>query len=232
MSGQVMRRREPAHPSPQLPWARILRLLALTYKTGNWRVPVLRKRGADPFLVLVSTIISQRTRDEVTERVTLRLLSRLPTPLAVSRSPVSRVKALIREAGLTKTKAFALKRISRSLVDKFGGRVPTLESELLSLPMVGPKTAHAVLVFAHRRPGLPVDTHILRVARRLGAVHAGTIPGAQFELAQSVPERYWKFLNPVLVQHGQNICRATRPRCGVCPIRVMCLRIGVGHEKG
>ncbi len=206
----------------RLPWGTILRRLPGYYSHGNWRVPVLRRRGADPFLVLVSTILSHRTRDEVTERATLRLLSEYPTPFAAARAQPGRLRSLIREVGLSDAKAWGIQQASRVIVDRFGGKVPLRERDLLDLPMVGPKTAHAIRVFGHRKPGLPVDVHILRVTRRLGAVRGRTISEAQRELAQSVPRRYWMILNPILVQHGQNLCRYRAPRCGECPIADIC----------
>jgi endonuclease-3 len=208
-------------------WPRLLSLLAEFYSRGNWRTPVLRTRGADPFLVLVSTILSQRSRDEVTERATLRLLAEFPTPAAMAKAPLARVLPLIREVGLANSKARAVISASRVIVERFDSQVPRSVHDLLSLPMVGPKTAHAVRVFGYERPGLPVDVHILRVARRLGATRATTIAAAQIELAGLVPRRYWFLINPILVQHGQNLCSARDPNCGVCPVFSVCGRVGL-----
>lgn len=197
------------------------------YSRGTWRRPVLRQRGALPFLVLVSTILSHRTRDEVTARATLSLMGAFPTPLALSRATVPRVRSLIHEVGLSEAKATGLVKAARAIMKDHDGQVPLTEDDLLRIPLVGPKTAHAVLVFGHRMPGLPVDTHILRVTRRLGVVHGGTIKQAQEELAQAVPRRYWGLLNPILVQHGMNTCTPSRPRCVGCPIDQWCEKVGV-----
>lgn len=204
-----------------------MRTLDEHYRTGRWRVPVLRALGADPFLVLVSTILSQRTRDEVTERSAISLLRAYPDANALARAPIPRLQALIRGVGLWRTKAKGLHDAARYIVEHFDGKVPESERELSEIPLVGPKTAHAIRVFAFRLSGIPVDTHILRVTRRLGAVKGNTILEAQRELARTVPKRYWHLLNPVLVQHGMNICAAHAPRCGVCPIARWCLRVGV-----
>lgn len=187
----------------------------------------MRERGVDPFRVLVSTILSHRTRDEVTQRASLRLLKHYPTPSALSTASTARIASLIREVGLAKPKSKGLRRASMEIVGRFGGVVPQKTSDLLSLPMVGPKTAHAVRVFGYQADGLPVDVHILRVARRLGVVKSGSIVSGQLELAAEVPRRYWRLLNPVLVQHGQNLCRATVPLCNQCPIQAWCARAGV-----
>lgn len=210
-----------------IPWGRLISELERFYRKGSWRVPLLRERGADPFLVLVSTVLSQRTRDEVTERATIRLLSAYPTPERMSRASISRLEALIREVGLSKRKALALHLAAKDIAETHGGRVPLSEADLLKIPMVGPKTAHAVRVFGYRKAGLPVDRHILRVCRRLGVAKGSIIAEVQRELARAVPRRYWGLLNPVLVQHGQNVCRDSRPLCGECPISQWCPRVGV-----
>ncbi len=210
-------------------WSKVLSDLQDHYRAGPWRVPVLRSRGANPFHVLVSTVLSQRTRDEVTERSSRRLLAAYPTPRAMAVAPLQRIQKLVREVGLAQNKARALRDASRMIVEQFGGEVPRSRDELLRLPMVGPKTAHAIMVFAHEKPGLPVDTHILRVTQRLGVVKGKTIPEAQRELARSVPKRFWGLLNPVLVQHGQNLCSAHNPRCDECPILEICPQFGVAR---
>lgn len=208
-------------------WQRALSSLVRFYSTGRWRVPVLRERGADPFLVLVSTLLSHRTRDEVTKRATIHLLAKFPTSAALSKASPHEVRALIREVGLSRAKAQGLCAAARTLVSEFGGRVPESEADLLRIPRVGPKTAHAVRVFGYQRPGIPVDAHILRVARRMGTVSGRTIPRAQAELSTNVPERLWGLLNPVVVQHGMNICRARGPLCPRCPIEELCPKVGV-----
>jgi endonuclease III len=206
----------------RLPWARILRRLESFYSQGEWRVPVLRDRGADPFLVLISTILSHRTRDEVTARATVRLLTIYPTPGELARAPLVKVRRLIDEVGLAESKARGVRAASEQIVSVYRGRVPASEADLMSLPMVGPKTAHAVRVFGHELSGLPVDVHILRVTRRLGAVQGNSLRQAQSELSELVPRKYWKLLNPILVQHGQNLCRAHDPMCSKCPIESWC----------
>lgn len=226
-SGAGIRPIRRAKQGRDLPWPTLIRALQAHYGQGTWRVPVLRARGADPFHVLVSTMLSHRTRDEVTERATHRLLSHFPTPQAIANAPLARIEDLIAEVGLTSTKARGIQRASRAILERFGGTVPPSERDLLSLPLVGPKTAHAVRVFGFERDALPIDTHILRVAQRLGAVRSRSIAGAQRELAREVPRRYWKMINPLLVQHGQNICRASSPECAKCPIEPWCPRTGV-----
>lgn len=211
-------------------WGPLLRDMRRFYLSGTWRVPVLRDRGADPFKVLVSTLLSQRTRDEVTERATRRLLEAYPTAKALARAPVTDIASLIREAGLSRQKAEGLRAAAKAIVEKHGGRVPRSEKELRELTRVGPKTARAVLVFGFEEPALPVDTHIHRVANRLGAVRTTSLEETGDQLRSVVPRRYWKELNPVLVQHGQNLCSAINPKCSDCPISDRCPRIGVSWQ--
>jgi endonuclease-3 len=212
---------------PAIDWGPLLGRLRAFYARGDWRKPVLRTRGEDPFLVLVSTMLSHRTRDEVTARATARLIARYPNPSALARAPLSSIRAVIQEVGLSGGKARGLRDAARVIVTKHSGQVPATEPELLAIPRVGPKTAHAVMVFAHRLPGLPVDSHILRVGRRLGVVKGSTTEEAQRDLAREVPRRFWKLLNPILVQHGMNVCIPNRPNCGICPIARWCMRVGV-----
>lgn len=192
------------------------------YRGKGWRVPVLRERGADAFGVLVSTVLSHRARDEATLRAFRQLRREFPTPEVLSAATPSKVAQLIRPVGLSESKAEGLVELSRELVTRFEGKVPSSYEDLISLPMVGPKTASAVKVFGFEHDDLPVDTHIHRVANRLGVVTTKTPEQTRARLAEAVPREYWGLLNPILVQHGQNICLAQRPRCSECPIASWC----------
>lgn len=212
-------------------WSTVLDALASHSSIVGIRRPVLRERGQDPWRVLVSIVVSQRTRDEVTERVTRELLKVYPTPRAVARAGPVRVARKIREAGIARRKARSLVEAAKFLEREFDGRVPFSESDLLRIPGVGPKAAHAILVFGFEKPALPVDAHILRVTKRLGVVSPeATIPRAQRDLAHAVPKPYWHLLNPVLVQHGMNVCSPRAPKCDICPITSWCARVGVPGE--
>ncbi len=214
-----------------IPWGKLLRRLVSYYERGDWRVPVLRHRGGNPFLVLVSTILSHRTRDEVTERATLRLLAHFPTPAAMAKATVSDIEPLVREVGLSQRKARGLVDAAKFLVSEHEGRVPRTLKELLEIPRVGPKTAHAILVFGYSKPGLPIDSHILRVCRRLGATTASNISDAQDDLMNIMPSTYWGLMNPILVQHGMNTCQHENPHCDKCPIIQWCGRTGLTSRE-
>lgn len=216
---------------PRIRWGTLLDSVDRYYEVGNWREPVLRSRGASAFLVMVSTMLSHRTRDEVTLRATQSLLARYPGPEELSRATTSQIRAIIIEVGLSELKARGLRDAARWLVRNNSGRIPSSEQDLLRIPRVGPKTAHAVMVFGYKRPGLPIDVHILRVCRRLGIVRSTTVAGAQEELRRIVPKRQWHRLNPTLVRHGMNTCLARDPKCRNCPISVWCLRVGVKADS-
>jgi endonuclease-3 len=208
--------------APTFPWSSALGTLRTFYNVGEWRVPVLRERGAPAFHVLVSTVLSHRSADSATLTAFHKLITRYPSPQALSKADRREVERLIRSVGIARNKAAGLISMASALVDRYEGSVPSDLEELLTIPMVGPKTAEAVRVFAFRKRAIPVDTHIHRVANRLGVVVTKSPLETQFALAGVVPRRFWGELNPVLVQHGQNLCSARAPKCGKCPISSLC----------
>jgi endonuclease-3 len=222
----IGRRRGPRDrrdPSPRpLPWPEVLARLAAHYQVGLWRVPYLKAHAEDPFQVLVATVLSQRTRDETTDRVAEQLFQAYPTPAALARAPPARLRRILRPVGFYATKARGIRALSRQILERHGGAVPRDLEALLALPMVGRKTANCTLVFGFGIPAIPVDTHVHRLANRLGAVRTRTPEGTEEALRRTVPESLWVPLNPLLVQHGQNVCLPRRPRCGVCPLVDLC----------
>ncbi|MCI4321992.1 MAG: endonuclease III [Thermoplasmata archaeon] len=205
-----------------LDWESLLDRLGAFYHAGDWRVPYLRDHAEDPFQVLIGTILSQRTRDENTDRASARLFAKYPTPKSLTKATQKQIESLIHETGFYHTKARAIRATSREILTRFGGVVPRTLPELTSLPGVGPKTANCVLVFGYGLPGMPVDTHVHRIANRLGVVRTKTPEETEAALRESVPERYWIPVNPLLVQHGQNLCGPYRPKCPECPISELC----------
>jgi endonuclease-3 len=199
---------------------RIVKALKKRYK---WK----RGHSSDPFEVLISTVLSQRTKDANTEKASSALFSRFKTPRELANADIGRIEKLIRASGFYKVKAKRIKEISRIIVEKFGGKVPGRMDELLSLPGVGRKTANCVLVFAYRQPAIPVDTHVHRISNRLGIVKTKTPEKTETELMRRIPRRYWIDLNELLVTHGQNICLPRKPHCSICPIKKYCKKVGV-----
>jgi endonuclease III len=209
-------------PAASFPWETVLDRLSTFYGEGDWRVPYLREHAEDPFQVLIGTILSQRTRDANTDRASAALFARYPDPASLARAPRATIERLIRPVGFYRTKARNIRACAAAIRDRDGGRVPADLEELLALPGVGRKTANCVLVFGFARPGIPVDTHVHRIANRLGLVRTSTPEETERLLRERIPEKYWIPLNPLFVQHGQNLCRPRNPMCAACPIRTWC----------
>lgn len=207
---------------PEPRWELLLDRLGSYYGNGDWRVPYLRDHAEDPFQVLIGTILSQRTRDENTARASLALFRKYPDARSLSNAPIADLERLVRGTGYYRVKARAIRECAAQILTRFGGVVPRDLESLQTLPSVGPKTANCVLVFGYGIPGIPVDTHVHRLANRLGWVRTKTPEETEERLRVVVPERYWIPINPVLVQHGQNLCRPRGPRCAECPIEEEC----------
>jgi len=186
---------------------------------GEEKLPSDRE---DPFQVLISTVLSQRTRDENTERASEMLFSRYRTARQLSQAPLEKIYPLIRESGFYKTKALRIREISRILVEKHRGKVPQDFEALIGLPGVGRKTANCVLVYAYQKPAIPVDTHVHRVSNRLGLVKTRTPEQTETELVKKIPKKYWIDFNDLFVKFGQRICQPRKPLCYKCPIVRYC----------
>ncbi len=209
-------------PPPGLDWEGILDGLSRLYGTGDWRVPYLRDHAEDPFQVLIGTILSQRTKDANTDKASSDLFRKYPDARRLARAPLADLERLIHGTGYYHVKARAIRACAREILDRFGGEVPRDLESLLSLPGVGPKTANCVLVFGYGIPAIPVDTHVHRIANRLGAVRTASPEETEARLRVVLPEAYWVPINPLLVQHGQNLCRPRGPKCPECPIASLC----------
>jgi endonuclease-3 len=185
----------------------------------------------DPFKILVSTIISARTKDEVTGPATERLFLLADTPAAMSKLPEERIERAIFPAGFYRTKAKAIRKAARELVDRFGSRVPDTIEELLTLPGVGRKTANLVVTLAHNKAGICVDTHVHRITNRWGYVKTKTPHETEQALRAKLPKKHWIAINTILVMHGQNICKPVSPLCSRCPVFTYCDRVGVTKSR-
>ncbi|HYK93144.1 MAG TPA: endonuclease III [Thermoplasmata archaeon] len=211
-----------ARSGAEYPWEQLLDELSALYGTGDWRVPYLRDHAEDPFQVLIGTILSQRTRDANTDKASAALFAKYPDARTLAAAKPRDVEPLIRATGFYRTKSRLITATAREILERFGGAVPRDVETLTTLPGVGPKTANCVRVFGYGLPGMPVDTHVHRIANRLGVVRTKTPEATEEELRRVVPERFWIPINPLLVQHGQNLCRPRRPLCGRCPIVELC----------
>ncbi len=176
----------------------------------------------DPFKVLISTILSQRTRDEMTEKASRQLFAKYPDARSLAKAPTKAISRLIRPVGFYDQKAARVKEVSGIIIDQYGGRVPSDYEELIKLPQVGPKTANCVLVYGFGIPRIPVDTHVHRITNRLGLAKTKTPEETERALMKVVPEEYWIDINGLLVRFGQTICRPIGPRCDECSFRRFC----------
>lgn len=175
----------------------------------------------DPFRILITTLLSQRTRDENTDKASERLFSRFKTPQELSKAGVNEIEELIRKSGFYKVKAKRIKEISKIVADN-NGKVPKDAGELMELPGIGKKTANCVLVYAYGKPCIPVDTHVHRIPNRIGLMKTKTPEESERELMKIVPKSQWIKFNELFVKFGQRICKPVGPRCYECPIEKLC----------
>jgi endonuclease-3 len=182
----------------------------------------------DPFQVLIATMLSAQTKDAVTEAASARLFGLAPDPQTLARLAVRRIERLIFPVSFYRTKARHVKEASRQILARFGGVVPGRLEDLLTLPGVGRKTATLVLILSHgSRDHICVDTHVHRLANRLGWVRTRTPEQTEQALYDAVPRRAWSDINLRLVTWGQNVCRPISPRCAICAVSRLCPKIGV-----
>ncbi len=174
------------------------------------------------FQVLISCLISLRTRDEVTAAASRRLYAVAKTPEQIAKLPAKKIEKLIYPAGFYITKAKRIKDISRIIHEDYKDKVPDTMEELLKLKGVGRKTANIVMVYGHKKEGMPIDTHCHRIPNRLGWINTKTPEKTEEALRQLLPKRYWQDFNDLFVSFGQNICRPVGPRCGECPVSKQC----------
>ena len=194
-------------------------------------VTTVAEKHRDPFRVLISCLISLRTKDEVTGAASRRLFAKASTPAKMLRLRERDIAKLIFPAGFYRTKAQRIREISQTLVNGYKGRVPDTLEELLKLNGVGRKTANLVLTVAYGKPGICVDTHVHRLSNRLGWVKTKTPEQTEMTLRKILPKRYWIPLNDWLVTFGQNICQPVSPWCSKCPLQKDCPRIGVRYRR-
>lgn len=206
----------------------IMRRLKVAYPT--WKAPVvafMSQVGQEPYRVLIATLISLRTKDEVTGPAAMRLLTRAPDVSALLRLPEKEIAQLIYPAGFYRVKAKTLRRVCTQIYERFGGKVPDKLDDLLSLPGVGRKTANLVLAVGYGQPAICVDTHVHRISNRWGYVRTRTPDDTEFALRKKLPREYWTAFNSHLVAFGQTICKPVSPLCSECPVAELCQRRGV-----
>ncbi|HOX22611.1 MAG TPA: endonuclease III [Elusimicrobiales bacterium] len=183
---------------------------------------------ADPFQLLIATILSAQCTDERVNKVTPALFRKYPSPTVLARASKPQVEALIRSTGFYKNKALSIIESSKVITEKFGGKVPKTMEELLTLRGVARKTANVVLGNAYGiSVGIVVDTHVKRLAFRMGLTKNTVPEKVEQDLMSSVPRDSWEWLSHALIEHGRALCMARKPQCAACPLNGICPKNGV-----
>jgi endonuclease-3 len=210
----------------------IVRILKKELELGEMPVVShLAEHQRDPFVIFISTLLSLRTKDEVTAEATERLFALAATPeemLKISREKIART---IFPVGFYRNKARTIQSACRELIDRFGSRVPDHLEDLLSIKGVGRKTANLVVTLAYGKDGICVDTHVHRISNRLGYVATKTPDETEMALRAKLPRRHWIIYNTLLVAFGRKTCKPISPLCSAFPVRRSCDRVGVTKSR-
>lgn len=210
--------------------------LLLKSELEKYGVPVVTRMLDEledsAFVVLISCLLSLRTKDEVTADASKRLLKKHNSPKKMLELSEEEIASLIYPVGFYKTKAKRILEICTDLIERFDSRVPDSMDELLSLKGVGRKTANIVLVYGHKKHGfLPIDTHCHRIPNRLGWIKTKTPEETEFALLELLPERFWDEFNDLFVTFGQKICVPVSPFCSRCPVEGFCKKRNVKTSR-
>lgn len=213
--------------------ATIIRLVKK--ESRRWENPFVSQWARikkNPFTTLISCILSLRTKDDVTAKASIRLLKKNDTPQKITKLANRQIERLIYPVGFYKTKAKRIKDISRTIIEKYKGKVPDRFEELIKLKGVGPKTASITVVYGfNKSKHIPVDVHVHVISNRLGWVKTKEAHKTQIELEKIIPKKYWYDINELFVKFGQNICLTASPFCSRCPVKELCPKIGVKRSR-
>lgn len=199
-----------------------------------WRLPIVTEMvqtRRDPFRVLISTMLSLRTKDAVTEIASRKLFALADTPATMVRLSPREIEQAIYPVGFYRTKAKNILKVCQQLIDEYNSRVPDEIDELVKLPGVGRKTANLVLTLGYKKLGICVDTHVHRITNRWGYVRTKNPDATEMALREKLPQAYWIEINDELVALGQNICNPISPKCSQCPVSAWCDRVGVTKNR-
>jgi len=184
--------------------------------------PQTELRFSTPWQLLVATVLSAQSTDKQVNKVTETLFAKFPTAAEMAALTAEQLAAEIKSIGLYRHKSKYLVAAAQTVRDEYAGQVPKTRAELQSLPGVGRKTANVILSNAFGIPALAVDTHVFRVAGRLGLVKAHTPEEAERQLTRVIPREQWSSAHHWLILHGRYLCVARRPRCPICPLSAHC----------
>jgi endonuclease-3 len=209
-------------------------LLAEAVQKAGWLTPavtIVATRDRDPFKVLISCILSLRTRDQTTAEASARLFGHADTPEKLARLSAAEIEEAIYPVGFYRIKSHQILEISRQLAEQHAGRVPDDLDALLKFKGVGRKTANLVLTLGFGLQGICVDTHVHRICNRWGYLGTRTPDQTEIALRKKLPPEYWIVINDLLVTFGQNQCTPVSPRCSSCPLYQLCDRVGVAKFR-
>jgi endonuclease III len=209
-------------------------LTVLQKESKGWNVPIVTlvaNRSNDPFQILISTLLSLRTKDETTTAATRKLFEKARTPGEMLNLSAAEIQRLIFPVGFYRRKAQNILAVSGIILDRYSGRVPDDLDRLLELPGVGRKTANLVLTLGFGKRGICVDTHVHRITNRFGYVRTKAPDKTEMALREILPEKWWIPINDILVAFGQSLCKPVSPWCSCCPVGRYCERIGVGKYR-
>lgn len=201
----------------------------------QWREPVVgvvaRESDRNPFHILISCLLSLRTRDQTTGEASERLFALAQTPVAMLKLPLKTIEQAIYPVGFYRTKARSIHRICQRLLDVYGGIVPDSIDDLVTLSGVGRKTANLVVTVGYGKPGICVDIHVHRISNRWGYIKTKTPEETERALRRKLPSQYWITFNDLLVPYGQNLCQPVSPFCSRCKLTEYCARVGVKQSR-
>ncbi len=220
------------HKTEKLDIDKIISILRRAVR--HMRIPVgteIARRNRSPFELLIGTLLSLRTKDEVTREASKKLFQRADTPKKILAVSESEIADLIYPVGFYKTKAHRIRQVSKDILERYDGKVPDELDELLKLKGVGRKTANLVLTLGFGKEGVCVDTHVHRISNRLGYVKTRTPEQTEMALRDKLPRKYWMEFNDLLVTWGQNVCRPVSPFCSSCAIHPECQQVGVVRHR-
>lgn len=212
---------------------KVVEILEIEFRKN--KVPVvdlIEVQTKDPFKILVTTIMSARTKDGTTAEAASRLFTKADSYKDLYDLSAREIEELIFPVGFYRQKAKSLKKLPSILDEKFDGQIPEEIDDLTQLPGVGRKTANLVRAIAFRKPAICVDVHVHRISNRLGYVKTETPFDTEMALRAKLPEKHWLVINSIIVSFGQHLCFPRNPRCDLCPIYAECNRIGVTTKYG
>jgi len=189
------------------------------------------RKKPDAFKILISCLLSLRTKDSNTESVSKKLFKIADTPEKIASMPTKKLEKIIYSSGHYKKKASTLKHVSKVILKKHKGKVPNDKNKLLEIKGIGPKTANIVLCFAYGKCVIPVDVHCHRIPNRLGWLQTKTPEDTEKELMNILPQKYWKEFNAIFVLFGKTICQPVSPWCSKCPISKYCPKLDVPKNR-